>query len=71
MLSCLWDGAYIRSLMLIGYSGSCSGGNGFPLSLSGWPFVVYRTPYNCKDVQSASLNKTFPSFLHSKKEMLI
>ena len=47
-------------LLLIGKSSSC-GGSRFPLSLSS---TIYVMPYNCKySVLSASLNKTFPSFL--------
>ena len=45
-------------LLLIGKSSLC-GGSGFPFSLT-----ICPTPYNCKqNVLSASLNKTFPSFL--------
>ena len=62
MLSCLWDGAYKRSL-LIEKRSSCSGSSGFPLSLSEWFFTICLMPYNCKlNVLSASLNKTFSSF---------
>ena len=51
-------------LQLIGKSS----GSGFPLSLSEWSFTICPTPYNRKikinkNVLSASLNKTFPSFL--------
>ena len=50
-------------LLLIGKSSPC-GGSGFPLSLSEWSFTICPTPYNRKkNVLSASLNKTFPSFL--------
>ena len=50
-------------LLLIGKSSPC-GGSGFPLSLSEWSFTICLTPYNLKlNVLSASLNKTFPSFL--------
>ena len=46
-------------LLLIGKSSLC----GF-LSLSEWSFTICLTPYNHKyNVSSASLNKTFPSFL--------
>ena len=53
-------------LHLIGKSSLC-GGSGFPLSLSEWSFTICVTPYNrkLKNVLSASLNKTFPSFLPS------
>ena len=50
-------------LPLIGKSSPC-GGSGFPFSLSEWSFTICLTPYNRKwNVWSASLNKTFPSFL--------
>ena len=50
-------------LLLIGKS-SLYGVSGFPLSLSKWSFTICLTPYNRKqNVLSASLNKTFPSFL--------
>ena len=50
-------------LLLIGKSSPC-GGSGFPLSLSVWYFAISLTPYNRKqNVLSASLNKTFLSFL--------
>ena len=50
-------------LLLIGKSSTC-GSSGFPLSLSEWSFTIYPTPYNRKyNVLSASLNKTFPSYL--------
>ena len=43
---------------------SCSGGSGFPLSLSERSFTICSTPYNCKyNVMNASLTKTFPNFL--------
>ena len=51
-------------LLLFGKSSPC-GGSGFPLSLSEWSFTICPTPYNRKYVLSASLNKTFPSFIHS------
>ena len=46
-------------LLLIGKSSLC-GGSGFPFSLSECSLTICLTPYN---VLSASLNKTFPSFL--------
>ena len=50
-------------LLLIDKSSLC-GGNRFPLSLSEWSFTICLTPYNRKqNVLSASLNKTFPSFI--------
>ena len=49
--------------LLIGKSSPC-GSSGFPLWLSEWSFTICLTPYNRKcNVLSASLNKTFPSFL--------
>ena len=54
-------------LLLIGKSSLC-GGSGFPLSLSEWSFTICLTPYNRKkNVLSASLNKTFPSFISASK----
>ena len=57
--------------LLIGKSRPC-GGSGFPLSLSEWSFTICQTPYNrkIKNVLSASLNKTFPSFLYCYVAML-
>ena len=53
-------------LLLIGKSSPC-GGSGFHLSLSERSFTICLMPYNRKqNVMSASLNKTFPSFIHSK-----
>ena len=53
-------------LLLIGKSSPC-GGSGFPLLLSEWSFTICPTPYNRKyNMLSASLNKTFPSFLPYK-----
>ena len=47
-------------LLLIGKSGSR-----YPLLLSKWSLTTSLTPYNHKlKVLSASVNKTFPSFLH-------
>ena len=60
VLSCLWDDAYKKPLLLIGKSSPC-GGSGFPLSLSQWSFTICLTPYNRNyNVLSASLNKIFP-----------
>ena len=60
----LYGMVHIKELLpLIGNSSLC-GGSGFPLSLSEWSFTIYPTPYNRKyNVLSASLNKTFPSYL--------
>ena len=33
-------------LLLIGKSSPCSGGSGFPLSLSEWSFTICLAPYN-------------------------
>ena len=50
-------------LLLIGKSSLC-GSSRFPFSLSEWSLTICLTPYNRKlNVLSASLNKTFPSFL--------
>ena len=55
--------AVVCAILLIGKSSLCGGG-GFPLSLSEWSFTICPTPYNRKyNVLSASLNKTFPTFL--------
>ena len=47
VLSCLWDCAYKKTLLLIGKSSPC-GGSGFPLSLSEWSLTICPTPYNRK-----------------------
>ena len=53
-----------ESLLLIGKSSAC-GGSGFPFSLSEWSLTICLTPYNRKyNVLSASLNKTFYSFIN-------
>ena len=58
-------------LLLIGKSSLC-GSSGFPLSLSEWSLTICLMPYNRKqDVLSASLNKTFPSFLPFPFQSLI
>ena len=49
-------------LLLIGKSNPC-GGSVFSLSLSEGSFTIYPT-----HVLSASLNKTFPSFLYNKQD---
>ena len=53
-------------LLLIGKSSPCSD-SGFPLSVSEWSFTICPTPYNRKNVLSASLNKTCPSFLRASQ----
>ena len=56
---------HIKELMLLIRKSSLCGGSGFPLSLSVWSFTICMTPYNHKyNVLSASLNKTFTSFLN-------
>ena len=56
-------------LLLIRKSSPCRG-SGFPLLLSEWSSTICLTPYNRKqNVLSASLNKTFPSFLGSYIEL--
>ena len=55
-------------LLLIERSSPCSGGSGFSLLLSAWSLTICSTPHNCViNVLSASLNKTFPSFLYVKQ----
>ena len=55
---------HIKEPLLLIEKSSLCGGSGFPLSLSEWSFTICLTPYNRKlNVLSASLNKTFPSFL--------
>ena len=65
VLSCLWDDAYKKELLLlIQKSSPCSVDSGFPLLVSEWSFTICPTPYNRKQkVLSASLNQTFASFL--------
>ena len=49
-------------LLLIGKSSPCSGGSGFPLSLSEWSFTICPTPYNRKiKCVGCVVKKTFPS----------
>ena len=53
-------------LLLIGKSSPCSADSRFPLLLYEWSFTICPTQYTCmKNVLSASLKKTFPSFLPS------
>ena len=54
----------LEPLLLIGKSNPCTGGSGFPLSLSESFFIICPSPYNgqFKNVWSASLRKIFPSF---------
>ena len=47
VLSCLWDDAYKKTLLLIEKRSPC-GDSGFPLSLSEWSFTICLTPYNRK-----------------------
>ena len=50
-----------ESLLLIRKSSAFTNDSGLPLSLSEWSFTICPTP----NLLSASLNKTFPSFLPS------
>ena len=53
---------HIKETLLL--KSSPCGGSGFPLSLSEWSFTICLTPYNRNEnAFSASLNKTFSSFL--------
>ena len=55
---------HIKEPLLLIVKSSLCGGSGFPFSLSEWSLTICLTPYNGKqNVLSASLNKTFPSFL--------
>ena len=57
---------HIKELLLLIRKNSPCGSSGFPLSLSEWSFTICMMPYNHKwNVLSASLNKTFPSFLET------
>ena len=42
MLSCLWDGSYKESLLIIRKNSPC-GGSRFPLLLSEWFFTISQT----------------------------
>ena len=45
----VYDMVHIKEpLLVIGKSSPCSGGSGFPLSLSEWSFTLCPTPYNHK-----------------------
>ena len=55
---------HIKEPLLLLEKSSLCGGSGFPFSLSEWSLTICLTPYNRKyNVLSASLNKTFHSFL--------
>ena len=55
---------HIKESLLLIVNRSLCGGSGFPFSLSEWSFNTTSTSYNKKyNVLTASLNKTFPSFL--------
>ena len=55
---------HIKEPLLLIIKSSLCGCSGFPFSLSEWSLTICLTPYNRKlNVLSASLNKTFPSFL--------
>ena len=71
MLSCLWDGAYKRTLALIGKSSPCSGDSGFSLSLCEWFLTICLTSYDLEhSVLSASINKVFRSFVPNEFQLL-
>ena len=56
---------HIKEPLLLIRKGSPCGGSEFSLSLSELSFTFWRTHYNRKsNVLRASLNKTFPAFLH-------
>ena len=65
MLSCLWDGAYKRSLVARRKSNPSSGDSGFPLSLSTWSFFICPMPNNRKIKCVKCDVKTFPSIFPS------
>ena len=55
---------HIKEPLLLIIKSSLCGGSGFPFSLSELSLTICLTPYNRKqNVLSASLNKTFSSFL--------
>ena len=55
---------HVKEPLLLIEKSSPYGGSGFSLSLSEWSFTVCMTPYNRKNVLSASLKKHFiPFFL--------
>ena len=63
---------HIKEPLLLMEKISQCGGSGFPLSLSEWSFTICLMPYNRKyNVLSASLNKTFPSFLYIGKVLVL
>ena len=55
---------HIKEPLLLIRKSSLCGGSGFSFSLSEWSLTICLMPYNRNlNVLSASLNKTFPSFL--------
>ena len=57
---------HIKEPLLLIEKSSLCGGSGFPLSLSESSLTICLTPYNRKqNVLSASLNKTYTSFIPS------
>ena len=55
---------HIKEPLLLIKKSSLCGDSGFPFSLSEWSLTICLTPYNrIYNMLSASLNKTFPSFL--------
>ena len=55
---------HIKEPLLLIVKSSLCVGSAFPFSLSGRSLTICLTPYNRKEnVLSASLSKTFPSFL--------
>ena len=54
-----------ESLLLIGKSSSCSGGNRFPLLLSEWSITICPMPQNCiKNAKVINYHKTIPTVYH-------
>ena len=63
MSSCLWDGAYKRTLA-VNLKQWPSGGSRFPFSLSEGSFTICMIPYNCKCIECViKRNKFLPSNL--------
>ena len=50
MCFCVCGMVHIKEpIMLVRENSTCSGGSGFPLSLSEWSFVICLTPYGRKE----------------------
>ena len=64
---------HIKEPLLLIVKSSPYSGSGFPVSLSEWSITICPMPYNhkIKNVLSASLNKTFPSFLPLVMALLV